>query len=66
MLDLLKSRFRRILDRDQCITTHTFRKTGYLFAKWGEGDMDTIMKSARHKNFATASLYMQDADFQLQ
>jgi hypothetical protein len=66
MLDLLKSRFRRILDRDQSITTHTFRKTGYLFAKWGGGDMDTIMKSAHHKNFATASLYMQDADFQLQ
>jgi hypothetical protein len=66
ILKLLKVRFASILDRDQCITTHTFRKTGYLFAKWGGSDMDTAMKSARHLNLSTAGLYMQDAEFQLQ
>ena len=58
--DTLKSRFSKILNRDQCITTHTFRKTGYLFSRWGGGDMDSIMKSARHFNFQTAQLYMDD------
>lgn len=66
LLKVLKTRFSNVLDRDQSITTHTFRKTGYLFAKWGGADMDTAMKSARHINLSTAGLYMQDADFQLQ
>jgi integrase len=66
LLKLLKDRFGIILDRDQNITTHTFRNTDYLFASWGGADMDTTMKSASHLNQATAAaVYMQDAKFQL-
>lgn len=61
----IKCRFSGILERDNPITTHVFRKTGYLFAKWGGADMDTAMKSARHKNFLTAQMYMGDASGQL-
>ena len=34
-------------------------------AVWGGADMDTCMKSARHKNFKTAQLYIGDAKGQL-
>lgn len=62
----IKRRFGHVLERDNPITSHSFRKTGYLFAAWGRADMDTAMKSARHKNFSTAQLYMGDAAGQLE
>ena len=61
LLNYLKRKPNEMMDRPRGITTHVFRKTGYLFAAWGDADFDTARKSARHKNYATAQLYMQDA-----
>ena len=65
LLKLLKDRFSNILDRNSSITTHTFRKTGYLFAHWGGASMETTMASARHMNSQTAMVYKQDCETQL-
>ena len=61
LLKYLQSTLNAVMDRDRNISTHVFRKTGYLHASWGGADFDTARKSARHKNYATAQLYMQDA-----
>ena len=61
LLAFLKRKLNGVMDRPKGITTHVFRKTGYLFAAWGDADFDTARKSARHKNYATAQLYMEDA-----
>ncbi|KAJ3267890.1 hypothetical protein HDV01_003801, partial [Terramyces sp. JEL0728] len=42
--------------------THTCRKTAYLFAVWGGGTFQTIMRSARHSDIKTAQRYERDAD----
>jgi hypothetical protein len=41
--------------------THTFRKTGYLLAIWGNGEMSEIMIAARHKSLSEADKYRKDA-----
>ena len=54
------------MNRNSNLTTHSFRKTGYLFAKWGGGEFETIRTSARHKSDKMAQRYMTDAAFLLQ
>lgn len=44
---------------------HMFRRTGYLFGRWGGGAVEALMKSARHQSLKTAMLYVEDADAQL-
>lgn len=44
-------------------STHTWRKTGYLFASWADGEMSDIMKSARHTHLPTAQTYIKDANY---
>ncbi len=46
--------------------THTLRKTGYLFAVWGNGIIGDIMNSARHKTVENAMRYYRDAGVLLQ
>jgi hypothetical protein len=41
--------------------THTCRKTGYLLALFGGGDLQCVMQSARHVKRKTAMKYKQDA-----
>ena len=43
---------------------HTFRRTGYLFGRWGGGTIELLAKSARHISLKTAMLYVEDADAQ--
>lgn len=46
---------------DVKLGTHSFRKTAYLFAFWGGGLMDDVMKSGRHKTLEHAQKYKKDA-----
>lgn len=45
---------------DKCLGVHTLRKTAYLFAKFGHGELSDIMNAARHKNVASAMKYERD------
>jgi hypothetical protein len=65
VMNILNSRFRDVLQRRK-ITTHTFRKTGYLFAIWGDSDLETAKASARHKSEEMAQRYAACARFLLQ
>ena len=44
------------------MTTHCFRKTGYLFAVWGGGVFNVIAHSARHDDEGVAMVYFKDAE----
>ena len=44
---------------------HSLRKTGYLFAIFGGGNVLHIMKEARHKTHSVALTYVQDAEMKL-
>eukprot|EP00474_Spongospora_subterranea_P008091 CRZ08549.1 hypothetical protein [Spongospora subterranea] len=57
----LKTLFRTVIGRRGPWGTHTLRKTGYLMAIWGGGQIEQIMLSARHKTLASAQKYFQDA-----
>jgi hypothetical protein len=46
---------------DMRLGTHTFRKTAYLLAVWGGGEISDIMFSARHKSLQEAEGYRLDA-----
>jgi hypothetical protein len=41
--------------------THTLRKTAYLFAIWGKGELADIKNAARHNTLKNAEKYYQDA-----
>jgi hypothetical protein len=56
-MNTLNTRFRHVLVREKNLTTHTFRKTGYLFALWGEADLKTTRVSATHKSNMMAQRY---------
>jgi len=43
------------------MTTHVFRKTGYLFALWGNGEFHAVRIAARHATEVIATSYAQDA-----
>ena len=60
-LYVLKNVFLPVLGRETTLTTHVFRKTGYLFAVFGGGQFDVIRVAARHTNSACAMLYHKDA-----
>ena len=66
MLKELKVKLNGILQRKANLTTHSFRKTGYLFGVWGGGDFETLRTSARHKSDKMAQRYMDDASFLLE
>ena len=40
----------------------TFRRTGYLFGRWGGGAIEMLASTARHISRNTAQLYVKDAD----
>ena len=61
-LKTLKQKFSDILSRDAPMTTHCFRKTGYLFAVWGGGVFNVIAHSARHDDEGVAMVYFKDAE----
>lgn len=52
---------REVCRRDGPWGTHTMRKTGYFMAVARKGDVVNIMGSARHKTYASAQRYYQDA-----
>lgn len=61
--------FKKILidclpDRGEGLTVglHMFRKTGYLFAIWGDAEWCPLKASARHASDENAMLYRKDAD----
>jgi hypothetical protein len=58
----LTKKFKDILSRDAPLTTHCFRKTGYLFAVWGGGTFQVIAHSARHEDEKVAMGYHKDAE----
>ena len=56
----------KFTERNNKFGTHNLRKTGYLFAVWGKGDIQDIMKAARHKSIDIAMRYKQDVSYLLQ
>ena len=50
-----------ILGRGTKMTTHVFRKTGYLLALWGKGEFSNVRIAARHATEIIARSYAQDA-----
>jgi hypothetical protein len=66
VMNILNRRFTNILNRDAKLTTHTFRKTGYLFALWGGADLQTARASARHKADIMAQRYADCSRFLLE
>ena len=66
-LHKIKIYLRKITDRqDAKFGSHTPRKTGYLFAVWGNGEESEIRRSARHKDLNTSSTYRADAMYLLE
>jgi hypothetical protein len=63
---ILNTRFTNVLHRYARLTTHSFRKTGYLFALWGGADLQTARVSARHKSDIMAQRYADCSLFLLQ
>jgi hypothetical protein len=63
VVQVLNSRFGRIIGVNTKLTTHTFRKTGYLLALWEGGDLQTARVSARHKTDTMAQRYANSARF---
>jgi hypothetical protein len=41
--------------------SHTARKTFYLFGTWLKGNMEILMRDARHKTLKNAQTYARDA-----
>ena len=60
-LRIVKEKFSRLVGRKEKITSHVFRKTGYLFAVWGPGEFVLIKEGARHATDAVAMKYFNDA-----
>ena len=60
-LRVVKDVFFPILGRSTTMTTHVFRKTGYLFALWGNGEFHAVRIAARHATEVIATSYAQDA-----
>jgi hypothetical protein len=60
-LKYIKKKLLHILIARVTITTHVFRKTGYLFGCWGGGALEELMESARHKTAKVAMGYFKDA-----
>jgi integrase len=48
VMDTIINRFKHILNHDAKLTTHSFRKTGYLFAMWEGMDLQQAKVAARH------------------
>ena len=66
-VDRLKKAVKTVLKlKDYKVGMHTFRRTAYLFGRWGGGDIVELAKSARHISHKTAELYIDDADALLQ
>jgi len=57
----MRVRFTDLLDRRLPLTCHSLRKTGYLFAIWGDARIDVIRLDARHMCTKTSLAYEQDA-----
>jgi len=57
----MRARFTDLLDRRLPLTCHSLRKTGYLFAIWGDARIDVIRLDARHTCTRTSLSYEQDA-----
>ncbi|KAI8854957.1 hypothetical protein BC829DRAFT_438824 [Chytridium lagenaria] len=51
----------KVIKRPGPFGTHSNRKTGYLFAVWGDGGEAEIMLSARHKSISSSAKYRKDA-----
>ncbi|KAI8854053.1 hypothetical protein BC829DRAFT_439525 [Chytridium lagenaria] len=51
----------KVIKRPGPFGTHPNRKTGYLFAVWGDGGEAEIMLSARHKSISSSAKYRKDA-----
>jgi hypothetical protein len=45
------------------VDLHLLQKTGYLFGIWGDAEVATLAKSARHKCIDIANAYLQDAAY---
>lgn len=59
--ELIAKKFPPILGDERKLTTHFYRKTGYLFAVFGGGTFDIIRVAARHKSPEVAMQYFHDA-----
>ena len=60
-LRVMKTRFTHLLNRRLPLTCHSLRKTGYLFAIWGDARIEVIRIDARHTCLQTSLSYEQDA-----
>lgn len=56
--DLIKDK----LGREDNISSHILRNTGYLFAVFGKGTVELIRRAARHKSVNVALAYYADAE----
>ena len=54
-----------LIPRDGPFGSHSCRKTAYLLAIWGNGNIGDIMMGARHKTIAHSMTYQRDAKFLL-
>jgi hypothetical protein len=62
----INNRFKHILNNDVKLTTHSFRKTGYLFAMWGGMDLQQAKVAARHSSDTMAQRYAGCSRFLLE
>lgn len=60
--DICKNKLTPIIGKEEKMTSHLYRTTGYLFAILGGGDLNIIRKAARHKTMTIALAYFQDAE----
>jgi hypothetical protein len=63
--DLCKSAAPKRVQEGAKFGTHTIRKTAYLLAIWGKGDISDIMQSARHRTLRNALKYKRDSSYLL-
>lgn len=59
--ELIARKFPPILGDKRKLTSHFYRKSGYLFAVFGGGTFDIIRVAARHKSPEVAMQYFHDA-----
>jgi hypothetical protein len=62
LLTTLKSLFTTVIKRNDKLTSHSGRKTGYLWGTLRGASVEQNMQAANHTLFTTANTYLKDAE----
>jgi hypothetical protein len=62
LINTLRSLFTTVIKRNDKLTSHSGRKTGYLWGRLRGASIEQNMQAADHKVFETAKKYMKDAE----